>query len=291
MTIKSDIEHLLAKDLSGKEAGRLAVGELVEIDHGRPGCLSQKDVLALKAGLRTPEASADYERMITLYLALPLVLSEARVVSQQTEDILLYLQRELERYWISARVADLARGCGLAISLADDGDSAREAEPAEADPAYWLAQLVDVMQVHFLEEACAKDNGRPLTDLLELMHQAAIKSAAVLLAYLEVIAQASAVLGIAAPTCWPRVPRELDVLLPRREPEDLLGDVRHAAVTYNEVARAVAAWHDAAGCPVLPPFELDELAPDEFTATVLRIRIAHGLGRTGLGDHWWKERP
>jgi hypothetical protein len=290
MTLKSDIEHLLAKGLSGKEAGRLAVAELVEIDHGRPGCLSQKDVLALKAGLRTPEASADYQRMISLYLALPLLLCEARVVSQQTEEFLLNLQRELERYWISARVADLARGCGLAVSPACDG-SGDTAELSVADPAYCLAALGDVMQTHFLEEHWAKNSGRPLAELLGRLHEAATSSACVLLAYLAVIAQASAVAGIASPACWPRVPRELDALLPQPEPRDLLAEVREAAEVYNDTREAVAVWRDVSGCPELPLFELDELAPDPGTVEVLHIRVAHGLGRTGLGDDWWREQP
>jgi hypothetical protein len=281
MTLKSDIERLLAKDLSGKEAGRLAVAELVEIDHGRPGCLSQKDALALKAGLRTPEASADYQRMISLYLALPLLLAEARVVSQQTEEFLLNLQRELERYWISARVADLARGCGLAASPACDG-SGDTAELSVADPAYCLAALGDVMDVRFCEEYWAKSAGQPFAELLGRMHEAATSSARVLLAYLEVIAQASAVAGIAASSRWPRVPRELDALL---------AEVRQAAGIYNDTLDAVAVWRNVSRCPELPPFELDELAPDPGTVEVLHIRIAHGLGRTGLGDDWWREQP
>jgi len=288
VTLKSDIERLIAKGLSGREAGRLAVQELAALDHGGQGVLSEKDIRALTAALRTPQDGADYQRMVALYEALPLMLSEAQVVSQQTERILSDLRGELERYWVSARVADLALGCGLAISLARDGDYAEEAEPAEANPAYWLGQLGDVMQVGWLEEANAARNGHSLTELLGLMHEAACKSAAELLAYLEVIAQASAVVGISVPACWPRVPRELDVLLPQRDSEDLLGDVRQAAGIYNDTVQALAALNDASGCPVLSPLELDELAPDSSTVAVLHVRIAHGLGRTGLGDDWWK---
>jgi hypothetical protein len=290
VTLKTDIERLMAKGLSGREAGRLAVQELVELDHGGQGVLSEKDIRALTAALRTPEEGADYQRMVALYEALPLMLSEAQVVSQQTERVLADLQRELERYWVSARVANLARGCELALWLACDGDSAEEAEPGDASPASWLAQLSDVMGVHWLAENYAKSHGQPFSDLLDLMHRAAGMSAAVLLAYLEVIAQASAVLGIAAPTCWPQEPRELDIFLPQGDSEDLLGDVRGAAAFYNEVAKATAAWQDA-GCPALPPLELDELAPDESTVNVLHIRVAHGLGRTGLVDDWWKGKP
>ena len=227
--------------------------------------------------------------MVALYEALPLMLSEARVASLQAELILSDLRCELERYWTSARVADLARGCGLAVSLVRDDDGAGEREPAEADPAYWLAQLDDVMQVRWLEENCVKSKAHSLSDLLDLMHEAARKSASVLLGYVQVIEQASAVLGIAPPAGWPRVPRDLDVLLPQRDAEDLLCDVRRAAGIYNEVAQATGAWHDA-GCPMLPPIELDELAPDESTVDVLHVRIAHGLGRTGLGEDWWKQK-
>lgn len=289
MTLKSDIERLIAKGLSGREAGRLAVQELFELDHGGQGVLSEKDILALKAALRTPGDGADYQRMIALYEALPLMLSEARVVSQRTARILSDLCGGLERYRISARVADLAFGCRLAISLADNGRN-DEAEFNDANPAYWLAELDDVMQVRWLEEANAARNGHSLSELLGLMREAARKSASVLIAYLEVIAQASAVLGIAAPARWSCEPRELDALLPQRDPEDLLGDVRQAAGFYNEVARAMGAWQ-AVGCPVLPPLELDELVPDGSTVGVLHSRIAHGLGRTGLGDDWWREKP
>ncbi len=290
MTLKSDIDRLLAKGLSGKEAGRLAVQELVVLDHGGQGVLSEKDIRALKAALRTPEANADYERMIGVYLALPLLLAEARVVSLQTERTLFDLQRELGRYWTSARVADLARACGLAVSLRSDGGGAEQAEPAETGPAYWLAQLSDVMEVRFCEEYWAKSSGQPFGELLGRMHEAACQSARDLLAYLEVIAQASAVAGIATPGRWPRVPHEFDALLPQPEPRDLLAELRQVAEIYNDTLEAVAAWQDVCGCPLLPPFELDELAPDPATVEVLHFRIAHGRGKTGLGDDWWKEK-
>ncbi|MGO8685208.1 MAG: hypothetical protein ACLQUT_11605 [Thermoleophilia bacterium] len=290
MVRTTDITHLIAKGLSGREAGRLAVQELAALDRGGQGVLSEKDIRALAVALRTPADGADYERLIALYEALPLMLCEAQVVSLQTERILSDLRCELERSWVSARVADLAQGCGLAISLASDGGSGERAETSEANPAYWLGRLGDVMQLRWLEEANVARGGHSRTELLGLMHEAACRSAAVLLAYVQVIEQASAVLGVAVPTCWARVPRELDVLLTPHESEDPVAELRRSAVLYNNTAQAVAGWHEICGCPVLPSIELDELALDESTVSVLHIRIAHGLGRTGLGDDWWKEK-
>ena len=48
--------------------------ELAALDHGGRGFLTERDVLAIKAALRTLADGADYQRVVTLYEALPLLL-------------------------------------------------------------------------------------------------------------------------------------------------------------------------------------------------------------------------
>jgi hypothetical protein len=215
------------------------------------------------------------------------MLSEARIVSLQAEQVLGDLQRELERYWTSARVAETARLYSIAVHGSDEPDPPASGETREGNAGYWLTALSDVMEVRWLEEARAQRGGRSLTELLVLMHETAVRKACTLLAYQEVITQACALIGIEPPCCWPRVPRELDILFERSDGDDLSAGVREAAGTYNEVVKALDDWRDGFACPQLPPIEIDRLAPDPLTREVLHLRLGHGLGHANLGDDWW----
>jgi hypothetical protein len=293
VALKADIDRLIAKGLSGREAGRLAVQELMELDYGGQGFLSDRDILAIKAALRTPEDGADYHRMLDLHEALRLMLCEAHLVSLQTEQLLGELQRQLERYRVSAQVAELSRLYVIAASLEREDaaePSAGGVEPRECGACYWLAELGDVMHVRRIEETYAASGGRPLAELLGDLRKAAAVSASALLAFLQVIEEASAVAGVHCADSWARVPRELDILLGPHESEDLLADVRRAARSYNLLAQAVAEDDGEIAYPHLPAFELAELEPDELAVAILRIRIANEARPTGLGPEWWSEK-
>ncbi len=67
MARKEDISRLLAKGLSGTEAGRLAVGHILEVERGGEGFLTDKDIEDLKRQPASSAAGAAYDRMLDLY--------------------------------------------------------------------------------------------------------------------------------------------------------------------------------------------------------------------------------
>ena len=57
MTTKTDIKKLLSKGLTGKEAGKLVLQDNWEYDHMRDDFLSERDLSAIKASLKTTRIS------------------------------------------------------------------------------------------------------------------------------------------------------------------------------------------------------------------------------------------
>jgi len=98
MAVKRDLSRLLGKGLSGEEAGRLVVAHILELEDGGEGFLSEKDINAIRAGLRNSQAAgADYNRMIDLYRSLREIVIEAQVASLHCVAALRDLEAELER--------------------------------------------------------------------------------------------------------------------------------------------------------------------------------------------------
>ena len=130
MARKKDIARLLAKGLSGTEAGRLAVRHLLEVERGGPGFLTDKDIAGLKTGLRRPADGAAYDRMLDLYRAVCEMLCEAQIQSLQAVSLLRELEHELERYAISGYVCHLRSNLPLLVSAA--ALPGHEGAPAQA---------------------------------------------------------------------------------------------------------------------------------------------------------------
>jgi hypothetical protein len=480
MVRKADIGRLFAKGLSGREAGRLVLAELLGLERGRDGFLADKDIEALRACLRNTADGDDYKRLMNLYRAVGLMIAEAQIASLQSERFLCELAGDLERYQTAARVRWLTHNLPLIVSepayrarksrqrvrlaarlysLAEvmearssellggpdkaaeateaqwaDASAAAERELAELITAgrltplrlghdaslftvaearraqaldredlvelsarkperaaseayeaayrtrlaasfaqgdlseghdvspyygevaaqdeerllhyylsgeqlygadlpewrrwidefktseegddsaggvavireqgigeidkdgryesYWLTQLEDVLDIERREKDFAASSRHSLAELLASMLAAARASAGVLLAYRQVIEEASAVAGVSFLGSWLGVvPPEFRALLPVEEGDDLLAALQLAAKSYNVVVKQVTDWGGESDAPRLATFEFAELKPDEATVAILRERIALGVGRTGLGADWWRKSP
>ena len=77
MISKKEIKRLLDQGLSGQEAGRLVLLDSVEVDHGRPGFLTSKDLERIKRSLLPEEASV-YNAIVYAYQLTGYSLLEAK---------------------------------------------------------------------------------------------------------------------------------------------------------------------------------------------------------------------
>jgi hypothetical protein len=283
MACQRDVARLLAKGLSGAEAGRLALAELLALDGGG-GLLSERDVEALRSGLTSDEDRAECARLLGLYRTLRFTLLEAEVAALRAGRLLAELERLLTHYLTSARVARLA---GLAqVSRQDEGSAE---EPDEQLEAYLRDCLADVMDVKGLEAAYEQRRGRTLPELLEDLRTAACLLASVLLAYLQAADEASASAGVSfREHVGAVVPCELRALARSQHDDDLLAEVRAAFAGVGFVIGELAEEGRELGAPQLAPLAFAELRPDALTLAILRERIAVGLdGGRGLGAKWW----
>lgn len=68
---------MLREGLTGQEAGRLVLLDFVEVDHGRPGILTAKELERIKRSLLPEEASV-YNALVYAYQMTGYSLLEAR---------------------------------------------------------------------------------------------------------------------------------------------------------------------------------------------------------------------
>lgn len=104
MATKADVARLLKAGLTGQEAAKLILQDSWEVDHGRPGFLSQADIQRLKNGLRTQADMQEYNRLIHAYRLVDYTLKDARIVALEAIHSLLLASKELEVYWLEDRL-------------------------------------------------------------------------------------------------------------------------------------------------------------------------------------------
>lgn len=98
MTTKTDIKKLLAKSLTGKEAARLILQDSWQVDHGKEGFLSDRDISSIKASLRTTPDQEEYNRHVEIYRLVDYTLKEARILALEAENALMAASRLIETY-------------------------------------------------------------------------------------------------------------------------------------------------------------------------------------------------
>lgn len=180
-----DIRRLAAKGLSGGEAGRLVLQQLLELERGRDGFLSDGDIGGLRACLRTPGDDADYRSMVHLYAAARLMIFEAQIASQQTVHFLRELERELDRYATSARVRHLCRNLPLLVSEKQYRAMKDRQRERLLGRLYSLAEVIEERTIELLggyarcdeatEEACIQACGAAEQELDKLIDAGTLK--------------------------------------------------------------------------------------------------------------------
>jgi len=99
-----DLKKILAKGLTGKEAGRLILQDFWDADHDREDLLSETDIRAIKSSLKTNRDIEDYNRLIDMYRLVDFTLKEARILALETENILLHAENEIKVYTLEDNV-------------------------------------------------------------------------------------------------------------------------------------------------------------------------------------------
>ncbi len=86
MATKKDVKRLLSKGLTGKEAARLILQNLVEVDHRRPAILSPAEVQQIRSQVaKLPQADIDeFNAWMNTYQTVGYCLKEARVLILET---------------------------------------------------------------------------------------------------------------------------------------------------------------------------------------------------------------
>lgn len=98
MTTKADVKRLLGKGLTGKEAGRLILLDNLQVDRGKEGILSERDIAALKNGLRTQQDIRDYNSYVDLYRLVDYSLKDANIYRLEAESYLMLSRILLEEH-------------------------------------------------------------------------------------------------------------------------------------------------------------------------------------------------
>lgn len=77
MISRQEVKRMLREGLTGQEAGRLVLLDSVEVDHGRPGILTAKELERIKRSLLPEEASV-YNALVYAYQLTGYSLLEAK---------------------------------------------------------------------------------------------------------------------------------------------------------------------------------------------------------------------
>lgn len=78
MISRQEVKRMIAQGLTGQEAGRLVLLDSVEVDHGRPGILTAKELEKIKRSLLPEEASV-YNALVYAYQLSGYSILEAKV--------------------------------------------------------------------------------------------------------------------------------------------------------------------------------------------------------------------
>ncbi len=116
---KPDVKRLLAKGLSGREAGKLVVQHAYAIDRGGSGFLSEKDIQTLQASLKTQRDVEDYNRVLDVYRTVFVTIQEAKILSLVMQKDLHDVESQLDAYHWSQGVSDVYRWLPVILTEKD----------------------------------------------------------------------------------------------------------------------------------------------------------------------------
>jgi len=99
MADRKTFKRLIAKGLTGREAGLLAFRDNWEVDHGRPDLLSKSDFEKMRASLKDNQDISDYNRMVDAYRAVDYTLKMTKIATLEIKELLSMLYHIGEDYF------------------------------------------------------------------------------------------------------------------------------------------------------------------------------------------------
>ena len=102
MTTKTDIRKLIRGGLTGAEAGKLVLQDNWLVDRGKEGFLTEKDMAALKASLKTSRDIDVYNSYIRLYELVDYTLKDAKIYALEAQLYLMWIDKTLDRLLMKA---------------------------------------------------------------------------------------------------------------------------------------------------------------------------------------------
>ena len=97
MTTKTDIRKLIRGGLTGEEAGKLVLQDNWQVDRGKEGFLTERDMADIKSSLKTPHDIKVYNSYIRLYELVDYTLKDAKIYALEAQFYLMWLDKKLER--------------------------------------------------------------------------------------------------------------------------------------------------------------------------------------------------
>lgn len=287
MISKQEIQELLDRGPSGQEAARLVLLDSVEVDHGRPGLLTSKDLEKLKRSLLPEEASV-YNLWVYAYQITGYSLLEARGhylearlnLERVTGPLTLYaleafLQTARKAYpliWTEKQLQENAPPEGRGVAIIQNPDP----ELLDDRGYYTKPELLTEEAIRFFTAV----------RLLEEEHKA--QGIEYLEALMGFAREARAYLR--ALKAYHQALEELSSLLDVNLTEDFVtwwGDLELVARQYNRAFTFHGAKIDIADSETgekISQIRLKALKPDPDTLDYMRDRIA-----MAMGPNWQQE--
>lgn len=253
------IKKLLASGrLTGKEAGRLVVQDSWLVDRNQQGFLSERDIKALKAGLRTQKDIEDYNSYIHAYRLIDFTLKEAHILALELQRDLMIAIRLVEEY----RLEDTIRR--IQLTLPAIVTQKQYDEFSSKQRANRLREITTLKEVLGKLTRIGRKGPKRVFEInsfLESFDKKARERLKAFLGILTMIEAVSDVMGI-----------------------DFAEDMRD----WHEVSRLAIDWYNEKvknapayaylGMPKLGPINVDRLRPSKSTAQYIRERLALSLG-------------
>lgn len=291
MISRQEIKRLLEKGLSGQEAGRLVLLDSVEVDHGRPGILTAKELERIKRSLLPEEASV-YNALVYAYQLTGYSLLEAHGQYLEARLNLERVANPLTLYLLEAMLQEARKSYPLIWT----GKQLQEqGPPPDGRPVAIIQQpapdLLDDQGYYALPEPLSDEMIKSLT-LVKMIEEELAREGDI--GYLEalLIFSQRARGHIKAFKAYHQALEELSMLLDVPLTEDFgpwWHDLEKAAEEYNRAftfrgTGLLKITVEGDKGEKLSQIRLSMLKADPETLAYTRDRMA-----MALGEDWWKE--
>lgn len=291
MISRQEIKKLLEQGLSGQEAGRLVLLDSVEVDHGRPGILTAKQLERIKRSLLPEEASV-YNQWVYAYQLTGYSLLEAHGQYLEARLNLERVANALTLYLLEAMLQEARKWYPL---IWTEKQLQEQGPPPDGRPVAIIQQpapdLLDDQGYYDMPEPLTDEMIKSLT-LVKMVEEEMAREGDI--GYLEalLIFSQRARGHIKAFRAYHQALEELSSLLDVPLTEDFgpwWRDLEAAAEQYNKAftfrgTGLLKITVEGDKGEKLSQIRLSMLKPDPDTLAYMRDRMA-----MALGEDWWKE--